>query len=74
MARKPARPKLVHTREFIDEDGTPAYIERRGLRELKTPLSKQARSLKKAGEKTLNEVLEGVKPSCCLVFKRSRSN
>jgi hypothetical protein len=71
----------VHTREFIDEDGTPAYIERRGLRELKTPLSKQARSkllprvqkvaqqlniaaseiLKKAGEKTLNEVVEGVK-------------
>jgi hypothetical protein len=44
MARKPARPKLMHIWEFIDEDGTRAYVERRGLREFRSPLSKPARS------------------------------
>jgi hypothetical protein len=44
MARKPAHPRLKHTGEFVDDDGKPNYIERRGLREFKTPLSKQARS------------------------------
>jgi hypothetical protein len=83
MAKKPPRPRFTHTREFVDEDGTPTYIERRGLQEFKTPLPKQARSklspraqkvarrlsiaaseiLKRVGEKTLNEVLESVKPT-----------
>jgi hypothetical protein len=83
MARKqaPARPRFKHTREFVDDNGTPTYIERRGLREFKTPTSKQARAtllpraqkeavllsiaaseiLKRAGERTLFDVLESVK-------------
>jgi hypothetical protein len=45
MARKPARPRFTHDRKFIDVDGKPdTYIERRGLREFKTPVSKRARS------------------------------
>lgn len=45
MARKLARPRFKYTREFINKDGKPdTYIERRGLREFKTPASKQARS------------------------------
>ena len=43
--RKPARRGFKHTREFIDDNGKPdTYIERRGLREFKTPASKQARA------------------------------
>jgi hypothetical protein len=82
VARKPARPRFKHTRDFIDDDGKPdTYIERRGLREFKTPASKQARAkllpraqeeavllsraaseiLKRAGERTLRNVLESVK-------------
>lgn len=45
MARKPARPRFTHDRKFIDVDGKPdTYVERRGLREFKTPVSKHARS------------------------------
>jgi hypothetical protein len=81
MGRKPARPRFKYTREFINKDGKPdTYIERRGLRELKIPVSKQARGklprvqeqaqllsivaskiLKEAGERSLVEVIEGVK-------------
>jgi hypothetical protein len=80
--RKPARRGFKHTREFIDDNGKPdTYIERRGLREFKTPASKQARAkllpraqeeavllsiaaleiLKRAGERTLLDVLESVR-------------
>jgi hypothetical protein len=44
MAKKPPRPRLTHIRNFIDDDGKRDYIERRGLREFKTPASKQTRS------------------------------